>query len=56
MNAPEPHPISSDAEETMRETLALQRASYLVEGEVSAATRIDRIQRTIEVLVKNAEK
>ena len=56
MNAPEPHPISSDAEETMRETLALQRASYLVEGEVSAATRIDRIQRTIEVLVQNAEK
>ena len=25
MNAPEPHPISSDAEQQMRETLALQR-------------------------------
>ena len=56
MNAPEPHPISSDAELQMRETLALQRDSYIAEGEVSAATRIDRIQRTIEVLVQNAEK
>ena len=56
MNAPEPHPISSDSEQQMRETLALQRDSYIAEGEVSAATRIDRIQRTIEVLVQNAEK
>ena len=56
MNAPEPHPISSDAEQQMRDILALQRDSYIAEGEVSAATRIDRIQRTIEVLVQNAEK
>jgi coniferyl-aldehyde dehydrogenase len=40
----------------MLETLSLQRNSYLAEGEVSAATRIDRLQRTIEVLVNNAEK
>jgi hypothetical protein len=32
MNAPEPHPISNDAELQMRETLALQRDSYLAEG------------------------
>ena len=56
MNAPEPLTLGSDAEQKMRETLALQRSSYLLEGEVSAATRIDRLQRTIEVLVKNAEK
>ena len=29
MNAPEPHPISSDAEQQMRETLTLQRDSYM---------------------------
>ena len=29
MNAPELHPISSDAEQQMRETLALQRDSYI---------------------------
>ena len=56
MNAPEPFTLGSDAEQKMRETLSLQRNSYLAEGEVSAATRIDRLQRTIEVLVKNAEK
>ena len=38
MNAPEPHPISSDSEQQMRETLALQRDSYIAEGEVSADT------------------
>ena len=34
MNAPEPHPISNDAELQMRETLALQRDSVIAEGEV----------------------
>ena len=56
MNAPESLPLSSDAEQQMRDTLALQRDSVIAEGEVSAATRLDRLQRTIEVLVKNAEK
>ena len=56
MNAPEPYTLGSDAEQRMLETLSLQRNSYLAEGEVSAATRIDRLQRTIEVLVKNAER
>ena len=38
------------------ELLRLQRESYLAEGEVSAETRIDRLDRTIDVLVANAEK
>ena len=38
MNAPEPHPISSDSEQQMRETLALQRDSYIAEGEVGRHT------------------
>ena len=40
----------------MLELLRLQRESYLAEGEVSAETRIDRLDRTIDVLVANAEK
>ena len=56
MNAPQANPINTDAEEKMLEILRLQRESYLAEGEVSAETRIDRLDRTIDVLVANAEK
>ena len=56
MNAPQANPINTDAEEKMQELLRLQRESYLAEGEVSAETRIDRLDRTIDVLVANAEK
>ena len=56
MNAPQANPLNTDAEEKMLETLRLQRESYLAEGEVSAETRIDRLDRTINVLVTNAEK
>ena len=56
MNAPQANPLSIDAEEKMLELLRLQRESYLAEGEVSAETRIDRLDRTIDVLVANAEK
>ena len=56
MNAPQANPLNTDAEEKMLETLRLQRESYLSEGEVSAETRIDRLDRTIDVLVANAEK
>jgi len=56
MNAPQAKPLSIDAEEKMLELLRLQRESYLAEGEVSAETRIDRLDRTIDVLVANAEK
>ena len=56
MNAPQANPLNLDAEEKMLELLRLQRESYLAEGEVSAETRIDRLDRTIDVLVTNAEK
>ena len=56
MNAPQANPLNIDAEEKMLELLRLQRESYLAEGEVSAETRIDRLDRTIDVLVANAEK
>lgn len=56
MNAPQANPLNIDAEEKMLELLRLQRESYLAEGEVSAETRIDRLDRTIDVLVVNAEK
>ena len=56
MNAPQANPLNIDAEENMLELLRLQRESYLAEGEVSAETRIDRLDRTIDVLVANAEK
>lgn len=56
MNAPQAKPLSIDAEEKMLELLRVQRESYLAEGEVSAETRIDRLDRTIDVLVANAEK
>ena len=39
----------------MQAALQAQRDSYIAEGEVTAATRIDRINRAIDVLVKNAE-
>jgi coniferyl-aldehyde dehydrogenase len=56
MNAPQANPLNIDAEEKMLELLRLQRESYLAEGEVSAETRIARLDRTIDVLVANAEK
>ena len=56
MNAPQANPLNIDAEEKMLELLRLQRESYLAEGEVSVETRIDRLDRTIDVLVANAEK
>lgn len=56
MNAPQANPINTDTEEKMLELLRLQRESYLAEGEVSAETRIDRLDRTIDVLVANAER
>lgn len=53
MNAPE-HPASqSDIEQRMKDTLEMQRADYLKEGVVTAETRIDRLQRGVDVLVKH---
>ena len=55
MNAPQKILVDSDTELQLQAALQAQRDSYIAEGEVSAATRIDRINRAIDVLVKNAE-
>tara|TARA_R110002072_G_scaffold935_8_gene7654 strand:- start:7512 stop:8972 length:1461 start_codon:yes stop_codon:yes gene_type:complete len=53
MNAPEQLASQSDIEQRMQASLALQREAYLKEGVVTAETRIDRLQRGIDVLVKH---
>ena len=52
MNAPEKLPVEGDIETQMQAVLEAQRADYLNEGVVSAETRIDRIDRGIDVLIK----
>ena len=52
MNAPQQVPTLGDIEQKMKDTLDLQRADYLAEGVVSAETRIDRLQRGVDVMVK----
>ena len=56
MNAPEQVTPQSDAEQQMQSTLALQREDYLTEGVVTADTRIDRLQRGVDVLLKYKDK
>jgi coniferyl-aldehyde dehydrogenase len=56
MNAPQQIGIEGDVETRMQEALQAQRESYLQEGAVSAETRIDRIDRAIDVLVRYGEK
>ena len=56
MNAPQQIGIEGDVETRMQEALQAQRESYLKEGAVSAETRIDRIDRAIDVLVRYGEK
>jgi coniferyl-aldehyde dehydrogenase len=53
MNAPQK--ILVDTELKMQAALQAQRDSYLAEGAVSAATRIDRMDRAINVLVNHSE-
>jgi coniferyl-aldehyde dehydrogenase len=58
MNEPEVA-IEDEAERlamTLRSALDVQREDYLREGAVSAATRIDRIDRGIDVLLKYQDK
>ena len=55
MNAPERNIINADSETKMQAALEAQRNSYLSEGMVSASTRIDRIDRAIDVLVRHSE-
>lgn len=45
----------SDIETSMLNLLEAQRADYLAEGVVSAATRIDRLDRGIDALVRYAD-
>ena len=52
MNAPENIPVDGDIETQMQAVLEAQRADYLNEGVVSAETRIDRIDRGIDALIK----
>ncbi len=56
MNAPEQVTPLGNIEEQMLATLSAQREAYLQEGVVSAETRIDRLQRGIDVLIKYSDK
>lgn len=56
MNAPEQVTPEGDLEEQMLATLKAQREAYLKEGFVTAETRIDRLQRGIDGLVKYADR
>ena len=40
----------------MEEILSNQKKAYIKEGEVSAATRVDRIDRAIDILANNGPK
>ncbi|MAT92599.1 MAG: coniferyl aldehyde dehydrogenase [Halioglobus sp.] len=55
MNAPE-QVTQGDIEQQMKATLQMQREDYMREGVVSAETRIDRMQRAVDVLVKYNDK
>ena len=56
MNAPQQVPQLSDIEEKMQEVLAAQKQDYLAEGVVTAETRIDRLERGIDVLIEYQDK
>ena len=55
MNAPIKDFVDADTRQNMLTTLQAQRDSYIAEGYVSAETRIDRIDRAIDILVTHAE-
>ena len=56
MNAPEQVLTQQDIETKMQATLEAQRADYLAEGIVTAETRIDRLQRGIDVQIRYQSK
>jgi len=56
MNAEQQLSTLGDSEQKMNSTLQMQRDAYLKEGIVSAETRIDRLQRGVDVLIKYNEK
>jgi coniferyl-aldehyde dehydrogenase len=55
VNAAQKIAVDADTEIKMQAALQAQRTSYVNEGMVSAATRIDRIDRAIDVLVRHSE-
>ncbi|HIG67333.1 MAG TPA: coniferyl aldehyde dehydrogenase [Porticoccaceae bacterium] len=55
MNAPQKSLLDTATEFKMQAALGAQRNSYLSEGIVSASTRIDRIDRAIDILVRHSE-
>ena len=56
MNAPQSVTPAEDIEQRMLQTLEAQRKDYLREGDVSAETRIDRLDRGIDVVLKYQDK
>lgn len=55
MNAPTKEFLDTDIKQKMLARLKSQRDSYIAEGFVSAETRIDRIDRAIDILVTHSE-
>ena len=56
MNAPTKEFLDTDIKQKMLSRLKeYQRDSYIAEGFVSAETRIDRIDRAIDILVTHSE-
>ena len=55
MNAPTKEFLDTDIKQKMLARLQSQRDSYIAEGFVSAETRIDRIDRAIDILVTHSE-
>ncbi len=56
MNSIGTSPALSEVETTMHALLEAQRADFLQEGVVSAGTRVDRLDRGIDALVRYADK
>ena len=56
MNAPQTVSQAGDTETRMQETLDAQREEFLREGAVSAETRIDRIDRAMDALLKYQDR
>ena len=54
MNAPLKDFIDSDTNQKLLNVLQTQHDAYIEEGYVSAQTRIDRIDRAIDMLVTHA--
>jgi coniferyl-aldehyde dehydrogenase len=56
MNAPQPIESQADIEARMNTMLAAQKQDYLREGVVAAQTRIDRLERGIDVILSYQDK